>query len=219
MELKQAIQDRHSVRGFLDRPVPREVLGAVVELGLRAPSANNLQPWELLVVTGEPLERLRERNLADNGAGVPLDFEGTYPEEPYRHRSKDLGKALFAAMDIRREDRERRSWWGRRGYQFFGAPAVILLCMDQSLGSEEFRFDLGCLAQTLCLAALEYGLGTCIEEQAISYQRGIREVLGLPASKIPVTGIAIGYPDPAFPANSVRSEREDPDTVTQWFGF
>lgn len=219
MELTTAIQQRCSTRGFLPRPVPQEVLRQVLALASRAASANNLQPWELLVVTGEPLERLRQRNLEDNARGVPPDYEGAYPEEPYRHRAKDIGRALFAAMDIRREDRERRRWWGLRGYQFFGAPAVILLCMDQALGSQDFRFDLGCLAQNLCLAAMEFGLGTCIEEQAISYQRGIREVLSLPPSKIPVTGVAIGYPDPDFAANGVKSQREPVDSVTSWFGF
>lgn len=219
MELTKAIQDRRSIRGFLDRPIPQDTLRQVLDLATRAVSANNLQPWELLAVTGEPLERLREMNLEDEARGSEPDYEGAYPGEPYRHRSKDIGKALYAAMDIQREDRERRRWWGLRGLRFFDAPAVILLCMDQALGSPDFRFDLGCLTQNLCLAAMEFGLGTCVEEQAIYYQRGIREVLKIPASKTMVIGVAIGYPDPDFPANAVRSAREPVDAMTQWFGF
>lgn len=219
MELTKAIQDRRSTRGFLDRPIPQDTLRQVLDLATRAVSANNLQPWELLAVTGEPLERLREMNLEDEARGSTPDYEGAYPEEPYRRRSKEIGKALYAAMDIQREDRERRRWWGLRGLRFFDAPAVILLCMDEALGSPDFRFDLGCLTQNLCLAAMEFGLGTCVEEQAIYYQRGIREVLKIPASKTLVIGIAIGYPDPDFPANAVRSAREPVDAVTQWFGF
>ena len=157
--------------------------------------------------------------LEDEARGSTPDYEGAYPEEPYRHRSKEIGKALYAAMDIQREDRERRRWWGLRGLRFFDAPAVILLCMDEALGSPDFRFDLGCLTQNLCLAAMEFGLGTCVEEQAVYYQRGIREVLKIPASKTMVIGIAIGYPDPDFPANAVRSAREPVDAMTQWFGF
>lgn len=219
MELKTAIQDRCSTRGFLQKPVERETLRQVLELATRAVSANNLQPWELLVVTGEPLERLRRSNMEDDERGAAPDYEGAYPEEPYRHRAKEIGKALYAAMEIRREDRERRKWWGQRGLRFFDAPAVVLLCMDRSLGSEDFRFDLGCLTQNLCLAAMEYGLGTCVEEQAIYYQRGLREVLGVPESKRFVIGVAMGYPDPDFAANRVKSAREPVDAVTRWFGF
>lgn len=219
MELKQAIMERCSTRGFLEKPVPQATLREVLTLATRAVSANNLQPWELAVVSGEPLEELRRKNMEDDRNGVKPDYEGVYPGDPYRRRAKEIGKALYAAMDIRREDQERRRWWGQRGLRFFDAPAVVLLCMDRALGSEDFRFDLGCLAQNLCLAAMEYGLGTCVEEQAVYYQRGIREVLGLPESKIPVIGVAIGYPDGSFAANRVKSLREPVDTLTGWYGF
>ncbi len=219
MELKQAIMDRCSTRGFLEKPVSQETLRQVLTLATRAVSANNLQPWELLVVAGEPLERLRRFNMEDSQNHVKPDYEGVYPEDPYRKRAKEIGKALYAAMGIQREDREKRRWWGERGLRFFDAPAVVLLCMDRALGSQDFRFDLGCLAQNLCLAAMEYGLGTCVEEQAIYYQRGIREVLGVPESKILVIGVAIGYPDDSFAANHVKSLREPVDTVTSWYGF
>lgn len=219
MELTTAIRDRCSTRGFLPKAVDQETLRQVLALAARAVSANNLQPWELLVVTGEPLERLRAMNMEDDERGTAPDYEGAWPGEPYRHRAKEIGKALYEAMEIRRDDRERRKWWGQRGLRFFDAPAAVLLCMDRALGSEDFRFDLGCLTQNLCLAAMEFGLGTCVEEQAIYYQRSLREVLEVPESKIFVIGVAIGYPDSDFAANGVRSRREPVDAVTRWFGF
>ena len=122
-------------------------------------------------------------------------------------------------MGIERSDRERRHWWLQRGFRFFDAPAVILLYMDEHWDEMSHRFEMGTIAQNLCLAAMEFGLGTCVEYQAVMYQRGIREQLGLPAGKRFACGIAIGYPDDSFPANQVVTPREDVDAMTHWYGF
>lgn len=218
MQLKQAIENRRSIRGYLSKPVSQDILRQVLALASRAVSANNTQPWEFWVVVGDSLEQLRRANLQDFHSREP-----DQPEPPlhgvYRERSKSVGKQLFTVMEIARDDREKRTWWSERGFRFFDAPAVIYLCMDQSLDSEKFRFDLGCVAQNICLAAMEFGLGTCVEDQAIMYLRGLRQVLNLPESKQAVVGIAIGYPDDTFPANSVQTQREPVDAVTVWHGF
>jgi nitroreductase len=56
MKLDQAMQERRSIRGFLDKPVSRALLEEVIALANRAPSSMNTQPWHLHVLTGEPLE-------------------------------------------------------------------------------------------------------------------------------------------------------------------
>ena len=73
--------------------------------------------------------------------------------------------------------------------------------------------------QTLCLAALHFGLGTCIEDQGVSYPEVIREIAGIPEDKKIVIAIAIGYPDWKFPANSLQSSRESLEKNTLWIGF
>lgn len=64
---------------------------------------------------------------------------------------------------------------------------------------------------------MEYGLGTCVQEQAVNYHRGIREILGIPMNKQPIIGIALGYPDTNFPANSVVAPREPLEQITKWY--
>jgi nitroreductase len=219
MELSSAILKRCSIRGFKKTPVSQETLKNVLELAVRAVSTNNIQPWEFAVVTGEALEALQEANLRDLAEDRAPDYPDLPLDGSYLDRAKNVGKALYAAMEISREDRERRAWWLRRGYAFFDAPAVILLCMDQELDEAAYRFDMGCVTQNICLAAMEYGLGTCVENQAITYQRGIREVLGAVEGKRFVCGIAIGYPDWEFPANRVVTAREPVDQVCRWYGF
>jgi len=51
METLQAISTRTSIRKFLDREVPLEVIKTVLEAGIKAPSGGNRQPWRFVVVT------------------------------------------------------------------------------------------------------------------------------------------------------------------------
>jgi nitroreductase len=73
--------------------------------------------------------------------------------------------------------------------------------------------------QSICLAALSRGLGTCIEDQGVMYPDVIRRFAAVPESKRIVIAIAIGYPDWDFPANKVETAREPVDSITSWCGF
>lgn len=51
MELFEVFAARHSIRAFTDQPVPDEALGRIFEAVNRAPSAGNLQAFEIYQVT------------------------------------------------------------------------------------------------------------------------------------------------------------------------
>jgi len=51
MDVFEAIQKRRSVRAYEPTPVPREILGKILEAARLAPSAGNIQPWHFIVVT------------------------------------------------------------------------------------------------------------------------------------------------------------------------
>ena len=51
MNVSEAIARRSSVRSFEDRPVEHDRLRVVLDAGLAAPSAKNLQDWRFIVVT------------------------------------------------------------------------------------------------------------------------------------------------------------------------
>jgi nitroreductase len=53
MDIFEVINNRKSTRCFLDKPIERKTLERLFSLSTRAPSAINLQPWELAVVSGE----------------------------------------------------------------------------------------------------------------------------------------------------------------------
>lgn len=218
MNIKEAVLARKSIRGFKPDPIPRQVLNEIVEAAVRAPSSDNSQPWEIYVLQGGPLDRIRVGNIKameDGSAG--RDYA---PYEPvYRKRQLGLAIQLFTLMGITREDKEKKLDWMRRGYRFFDAPVGIVLAADKSLDLPTAASDVGGLAQTICLLALAYGLGSCILVQGITYEDIVRKHAGIPESQHLLLSIALGYPDNDFPANNVKSERDPIDVNTSWLGF
>jgi len=51
MEAMEAILSRRSIRQYTARPVPDEVVTALLRAAMSAPSAGNAQPWQFVVVT------------------------------------------------------------------------------------------------------------------------------------------------------------------------
>ena len=47
-----AIQNRRSVRAFLPTRVPMTTVERILEIAARAPSGTNMQPWQVIVLTG-----------------------------------------------------------------------------------------------------------------------------------------------------------------------
>jgi len=53
------IRGRRSIRGFLNKPVSRELITEILELAIRAPSSMNSQPWHFYIISGLPLDKIR----------------------------------------------------------------------------------------------------------------------------------------------------------------
>jgi nitroreductase len=223
MNVIEAIKTRKSIRGYRPDPVPREVLRDILEVAGRSPSAMNSQPWEFVVLGGDVLDRVREANVARLRDGVPPAGEhsvtGWSKESVYRTRQVELAKGLFQLMGIERQDAAKRARWLERGFRFFDAPAAIIVLTDKSLQPETPLIDIGIVIQSICLAALEYGLATCIEDQGCMYPDVLREMAAIPDTKRIVMAIAIGYPDWDFPANRIRTTRVPIDEITLWRGI
>lgn len=54
MEFFEAVKERHSIRHFSTLPVEREKLQKILETAILAPSAGNLQSYEIYVVSSLP---------------------------------------------------------------------------------------------------------------------------------------------------------------------
>ena len=219
----EAIRTRKSIRDFTADPVPRHILKKIIEVASCAPSAENSQPWEFTIVAGEILDTIRKANIEKLKSNAPpnpdLPAKGLPKDSVYRRRQIEIAKQLFGLMDIPRGDLNKRDRWMALGFRFFNAPAAIVISIDRSLSYPRPIFDIGSSTQNICLAALHYGLGTCIANQGITYPEVLHEFAKIPESKRIVISIAIGYPNWDFPANKVVSNREPVENITSWIGF
>ncbi len=223
MNFEALVTSRRSVRGFKPVPVPRSLIEQVIEIAKRAPSSMNTQPWHVHVLTGEPLERVRERNMAEMVAGAKpkrdILTHGAY-EGVHRFRQVEIAKKLFAAMGIARDDKAMRQDWVLRGFRQFDAPVSLVLTYDRVLDpGATCHFDLGALCYGIVLAAWDQGLGTVVNGQGITRSDIVREVANIPEDQAIMTCIAMGYPDDNFAANAVTSDRQPNSDFVHYVGF
>src|SRR5271170_5472042 len=203
-DLDETIKRRHSIRKFLPRPVPRDLLYECLELAQRAPSNSNIQPWRMFIATGPHRDRLKEALLEvarETAPHVP-----PLPEH-FSHFRKELGAQVYGVgMGIPSTDKEARRAAVLRNWEFFGAPAVGIVCIDKELGPADV-LGVGMYLQTLVLALTARGLGTCVQVALAGYPEVIYKELAIPRELSILCGLSLGYPDPDFPANKLIIDR------------
>jgi nitroreductase len=211
MNVTDAIKSRMSCRAFLDTPVPVETIRSMLDTAKQAPSGGNLQPWQVHVLTGKPLEEflaLIRLKLRDQPQGEGTEYN-VYPpnlREPYRSRRFKCGEDLYATISVPREDRHRRLAQFARNYELFGAPALMFFVIDRQMGADQWA-DVGMFMQSIMLLAREQGLHTCAQESWASWHRTVGEFLGLPSEVMLFCGMALGFRDDAAPINRLRTDR------------
>lgn len=108
MQTWDAITSRRNVRSFADRPIPAEDLDRILEAGRRAPSSQNWQPWDFIVVTDR--EQLRQLAKVWRGAfhvaqsAATVAVIGPPADNEFRRAQFDLGQAVMA-MTLAAADR------------------------------------------------------------------------------------------------------------------
>ena len=219
----EVVMGRRSIRGYLDRAVPRELIEEILTLAMRSPSSMNTQPYHFHVITGEPLDRIRKGNTERILAGEP-DSREFRRGEPFAgvHRDRQVACAvqLFEAMGIARDDKEARQDWVLRGFRQFDAPVCVIITYDRELdGSDDTPFDCGAVTTALVNAAWSKGLGCVINSQGIMQSPVVREHAGIPDDQVIMKAVAMGWPDPDFPANPVRITRRSVDEAARFVGF
>lgn len=214
----EIVRARRSVRGFLNKQVPPEVLQKLFESARWSPSGTNVQPWQVCVASGDACEQIRQGFLEriDRGEPIKTDHE---PDgkvaDPYKGRKRDCAKELWGAMGVAWEDRQGRAGAYHRNYEFFDAPHVVFLGMHE-LFSAQTACDVGMYAQTLMLAMTAHGIACCPQGTLRNYPDYVRDVFGLePEIKI-LFGISFGYEDPAVVANTARVGRAPMQETVQF---
>jgi nitroreductase len=204
LDLDQAIRERHSTRMFLPQPVPRELVNEALALAQWAPSNSNIQPWHMVFASGAPRDRLVAA-LLDEARRRPPNIPPL--PESFQHYHRELGAQVFGSMGIAREDKAGRAAAVLRNWEFFRAPLAGIVCMHRDLGPAD-ALSVGMYLQTLLLALTERSLGTIVEVSIAGYPEIVRAQLAIPAELSILCGLAVGYPDPDFPANKLHVGRE-----------
>ncbi len=107
MNAEELLRERRSVRDYQDREVSEELLENIVDIGRLAPSGNNVQPWEMVIVTDrEKLDRLAE--LKGQKPGFPACIVVFVREEGLYVRD---ASALTTYLNLAAEAKGLASCW------------------------------------------------------------------------------------------------------------
>lgn len=101
MDFFEVVRNRHSIREFLDKPVEPEKLQTILEAVNRAPSAGNLQAYEVYVVTDAKCRAaLAHASLGQEYvAEAPIDLVFCTNIGRSAERYGDRGTYLYALQD------------------------------------------------------------------------------------------------------------------------
>lgn len=219
------IVSRRSVRQFLKKEVPHEIINEILDMASWAPSGHNTQSWKVYVATGKYLEALSdgiypifddEEALADHVA----EFNA-YPVEwvsPFIDRRRALGRDMYGLLGIARGERERMMAQAGKNYQFFDAPVGFIFTIDRIM-LPGAALDMGMFMQTLMLTAKSRGLDTCAQQAFAPFHKIIRNVLNIPENEVVICGMSLGYADPNALINSLKLNRLPVSAFTKFFGY
>jgi nitroreductase len=177
------VRRQRACRVFSDAPVADELIARVLEAATFAPSAENRQPWEFVVVrdaaSRAQLGDLTARAWESGGR----DFAATR-----------LDAKLMADVDA-----------GATG-GVAAAPVMIVVGADTERGLvQTVPSSIFPAVQNLLLAATALGLGSALTTITTAFAPELRALLGLPEHLVPVAIVPLGHP-----ARPLGPPRRDP---------
>lgn len=218
--VENALRERFSCRQFLPEPVPREEIESILRAAQMTPSWCNTQPWQIKLVTGAEVDRLREKLYAHARSGARANPDFAFPpayEGIYRDRRKVCGVQLYQSLGIGKEDRTAAAEQALENFRFFGAPHVMFITTPEKLGVYG-AIDCGLYVSSFMLVARQHGVDTIAQAALASYPDWLREYFQLPADRKFVCGLSFGYADHEHPINSYRTERASITEAVKWRG-
>lgn len=219
-EILRIIQERHSARVAFDpgRPVPKEELLQILEAGRWAPTAHNMQNFEIVVVDDPEL-------LAAIG-NIKSQISETFIRENYQQLSfsekelisKKTGvlAAMFPRSWITPGAKLRRVAIPLRIIQ--GSPVLLIVLYDTNKRAPASKGDvlgimsLGCMMENMWLMAHSLGIGFHVMSvfSADSVEHEVKNLLNVPGHLKIAFACRLGYPvsaDAKYPR--VRRDVQD----------
>jgi nitroreductase len=182
-DLFAVVRRQRAHRAFADAPVDDDDIARVLSAATFAPSAENRQPWEFVVVR-DPETR----------AAIGALTRAAWESGGRAFSENRLDPKMLADVDR-----------GATG-AIAAAPVLVVVCADIERGLEQtVPSSIFPAVQNLLLAATAGGLGSALTTITVRYRDELRDLLALPDHVLPVAVVPLGHP-----ARSLGPPRRDP---------
>ncbi len=199
MEFYQVIDNRHSIRQFEDKEIPRDILERILNAGLKAPSSNHQRRWELVALTDKTIIH----GLAQIVRPYPCRI--TEPKTP----QQEMFKIAYPRQRSMIEE----------------CACVVLPFFKQKYPMSEDKNGYGlmdygatwALVENMLLAATAEGLGSVVHIPVKKEPEQIKAFLKIPDGWYLPTLVILGYasPDAETPAQ-VKATVENKVHWNKW---
>ncbi len=181
MEFADVINKRRTIRDFLDKEIPQEIIDYAITNGFKAPSYNHLREWDFIIIsTLEAKLKIIESENLDKDINLP-DLEKLFENED------TIKKEMY--LDAIPKQKK----------MILTAPLVLIAVFKPKTRVDKAQtiYDLNCLASIWCcienvlLSLAEFDVyGVTFIPQNIA---SIKEKLQIPAHLEIAAIIPIGY--------------------------
>jgi len=163
---------QRACRTFSTEPVDDDVIARLLTTATFAPSAENKQPWEFVVVR-------------DDATRAAI---GDLSRRAWDGRGRAFSEARLTPRMLAEVDH------GATG-GVANAPVNIVVCADGQRGLEAtIPSSIFPAVQNLLLAATALGLGSALTTITTGYRAEMQAILGLPEPVWPIALVPIGHP-------------------------
>ena len=202
-QVMETIRRRMSVRSYDPRPVPREILDAVIEAGNLAPSRGResedgkgfaFQPWRFVVVE----DREFWKTLVETTTPIWKQFTGSI-----REHNPEMYEQVMMSYEAMPEPRDM---------VYYSAPAILFV-----IGPKGFDISCALACENIMIAATSFGLGSCYVGfgAMVTGNPEVVEALELEEGERIYGPILLGYPGEEPGAlDTIRPEKNPP--VVKW---
>ena len=179
------VKGQRACRAFADTPVSDDTIATILTAATHAPSAENKQPWEFVVVRDAALRQAI----------------GALTRRAGEEHGRAFSEGRLSAQMLAEVDR------GATG-GVAAAPVNIVVCADVQRGLEAtVSSSIYPAVQNLLLAAGALGLGSALTTITTGFRAELRALLDLPEHVRPVAVVPVG-----FPARALGPPRREPFT-------
>ena len=215
MDIPDIIRQRRSTRVFTEQVPSRESITKCLAAATWAPSATNQQPWEFIVLTGEPLASVC--GIIEEKFAECMQHQEAFgnPPEPLKKRQQEIFSAMLAAADEAGMDPNEIF---EKSLRFFDAPVGVYVVTYKS-PDNQYCLSTAAAIENFLIAAEALGLATCWLTVTVVCQEDIKRHLGISDDKELLAGVAVGYADETHPLNNFTRTRAEVDALTTWRGF